>query len=61
MLDEPPLIVRMRGLVGFMDDSSIIPQSDQLLRRATPAPTKLAAHIRNDRAGFPKLAIAAPI
>jgi hypothetical protein len=27
MLDDPPLIVRMRGLAGFMDDSFVIPQS----------------------------------
>jgi hypothetical protein len=26
VLDEPPLIVRMRGLAGFMDDSFIILQ-----------------------------------
>jgi len=24
MLDEPPLIVRMRGLAGFMDDSFVV-------------------------------------
>jgi hypothetical protein len=24
MLDEPPLIVRMHGLTGFMDDSFVI-------------------------------------
>jgi len=29
MLDEPPLIVRMRPLDGFMDNSSIILQTDQ--------------------------------
>jgi hypothetical protein len=29
MLDEPPLIVRMRGLAGFMDDYFVIPQSDR--------------------------------
>jgi len=27
MLDEPPLIVRMRGSAGFMDDSFVILQS----------------------------------
>ena len=26
MLDEPPLIVRMHGLAGFMDDSFIMPE-----------------------------------
>jgi hypothetical protein len=29
MLDEPPLIVRMRGSAGFMDDSFVILQSDE--------------------------------
>ena len=27
MLDEPPLIVRMHGLAGFMEDSLVILQS----------------------------------
>ncbi|MEO8655411.1 MAG: hypothetical protein ABI409_14895 [Ramlibacter sp.] len=29
MLDEPPLIVRMRGLVGFIDHTCFMPQSEQ--------------------------------
>ena len=29
MLDEPPLIVRMRTLAGFMDDPSVILQSER--------------------------------
>jgi len=29
MLDEPPLIVRMRGLFGFMDSSFVILQSER--------------------------------
>jgi len=34
MLDEPPLIVRMRGLLGFMDDSFVILQSERSQFRA---------------------------
>jgi hypothetical protein len=33
----------VRGLAGFMGDSSIILQSDQLRRRATRVPAKIAA------------------
>src|SRR5208337_3159973 len=29
MLDEPPLMVRMRGLACFMDGSFVIPQSER--------------------------------
>jgi hypothetical protein len=47
----------MRGLVGFMDNSSIILQSDQLRRRLTP--TKLASlRARNDHRGSLQLATA---
>src|SRR5450759_4644974 len=34
MLDEPPLMVRMRGLAGFMDGSFIILQSERSQFRA---------------------------
>jgi hypothetical protein len=34
MLDEPPLMVRMRGLAGFMDDSFVILQSERSQFRA---------------------------
>src|ERR1019366_1535258 len=34
MLDEPPLMVRMRGLAGFMDHSFVILQSERSQFRA---------------------------
>ena len=34
MLDEPPLMVRMRGLAGFMDDFFVIRQSERSQFRA---------------------------
>ena len=42
MLDEPPLIVRMRGLAGFMDDSFVIMAGMSLwLEMATLTPATL--------------------
>jgi hypothetical protein len=59
MLEEPPLIVRMRRLDGFMDSSLIILRSDQLRRR--PTPEKIAAlRTPNDHRGSLRLAGAEP-
>ena len=49
MLDDPPLIVRMRGLAGFMDDSLVILQSEQSQFRACGPVIRAALHMDGTR------------